>query len=103
MRQHTDRLQNAPAPAGRNASGCAQKIMKLKKALKKDIEALKNGTAIGDTKPTKGKRKADDGEEKPRKRGRPKKAVKSEQKIEEEAGAEPGGMDAGGDAEEEEV
>jgi hypothetical protein len=35
LHKHTDFLQNAPAPAGRDASGCAQKIMKLKKVLRK--------------------------------------------------------------------
>lgn len=100
--RHTNDLQNAPTPAGRNASGCAQKIGKVKKALKNDIEALKAGLPVGDVKAkgTKGKRKADDsGEgEKPKKRGRPKKVVKSEP-DDEETVPEFGGADGEEDAE----
>ncbi|KAJ4341363.1 hypothetical protein N0V87_001752 [Didymella glomerata] len=79
---------NAPVPAGRTGSGCAQKIMKLKKALRGEMDALKNGTPIADTKAkgiaakAKGKRSAEDGEEaepaKKRGRGRPKKAAEQE-------------------------
>ncbi|KAF3045249.1 hypothetical protein E8E12_011049 [Didymella heteroderae] len=78
---------NAPVPAGRTGSGCAQKIMKLKKALRGEMDALKNGSPAHDTKAkgstakAKGKRGAEDGEEEPPKkrgRGRPKKAAEQE-------------------------
>ncbi|KZM22300.1 uncharacterized protein EKO05_0000186 [Ascochyta rabiei] len=72
---------NAPAPAGRNSSGCAQKMGKLKKALRKEIDAVKNGGLAGDAK-AKGKRKADfeegEVEEKARKRGRARKIAEAE-------------------------
>ncbi|KAJ4383472.1 hypothetical protein N0V86_001521 [Didymella sp. IMI 355093] len=41
---------NAPVPAGRTGSGCAQKIMKLKKALRGEMDALKNGSPVNDAK-----------------------------------------------------
>ena len=42
----TDPTQHAPVPVGRNASGCAQRFGRLKKALQKDMDALKNGMPV---------------------------------------------------------
>jgi hypothetical protein len=43
---HADSVKNAPAPAGRNANGCAQKMFKTKNALRAEIDAIKNGDPI---------------------------------------------------------
>lgn len=84
----TNVLQSAPVPAGRNVSGCTQKIRKVKNALKAEIDALKAGIPITaategalskkPATPRKRKPKADDegndAEITPKKgRGRPKK------------------------------
>lgn len=84
---HTDRgpvlthCQSAPTPAGRNQSGCSQKMGKIKKALQAEIDAVQKGKSIDtpvEATPKKAparKRKsaADDenGETTPKKRGRP--------------------------------
>ncbi|KAJ4312076.1 hypothetical protein N0V94_007641 [Neodidymelliopsis sp. IMI 364377] len=77
---------NAPHPPGRNASGCAQKIGRVKKALKKEIEALKSGVPVSgaEVEGGKRKRKAESGEEdgKARKRGRARKVVEREEEEE---------------------
>jgi hypothetical protein len=73
--------------------------MKLKKALRGEMDALKSGSPVNDAKAkgsaanSKGKRSAEDGEEEPpkkRSRGRPKKAVEPEAtpESEDKGGAE---------------
>ncbi|KAJ4329894.1 hypothetical protein N0V95_010131 [Ascochyta clinopodiicola] len=76
---------NAPAPPGRNKSGCAQKMAKVKKALRADIDAIKNGGPASEAK-GKRKRKADSDlkVEKSRKRGRAGRIIKEESETEEE-------------------
>lgn len=85
-------------PVGRNASGCAQRVARLKKSLKNDMDALKNGMPVSDIKvknndtKAKGKRKANHGEdEQPKKRGRPRKVIESEPEVKQEATPESGG------------
>lgn len=92
---YTNNLQNAPVPVGRNASGCSQRVNRLKKSLKNDMDALKNGMPVSDTKVkgniTKGKnkRKAGDGEDgeidMPKKRRRTKKVAEPKVKVKQEA------------------
>lgn len=75
-------------PPGRSASGVEQKIRGLKKFYKAEMDALSSGTAVSSAngKSVKGKRMAEDGDgEKPKKRGRPKKALEPETKIKQEA------------------
>ncbi|KAF1931777.1 uncharacterized protein M421DRAFT_417532 [Didymella exigua CBS 183.55] len=89
---------NAPVPAGRTGSGCAQKIMRLKKALRNEMDAIKNGSPVSNVKvrgsaaKSKGKRGADDVEEeqplKKRGRGHPKKAAEPELLVKQEAAPE---------------
>jgi len=95
----TNLLQDAPYPPGRNANGFRQKINMLKRELKSEFESIKAGNPVDSTpkkkaadatpKSTPRKRKAaagEDGEETPKKRGRPKKgAAKSEEPVEDEA------------------
>jgi hypothetical protein len=75
-------LQNAPAPVGRNANGCVQKMFKIKNALRAEIDAIKNGDPLApaaETTPKKAgvrNRKAtadEDGLATSKKRGRAKK------------------------------
>lgn len=81
-------------PIGRNASGCSQRVARLKKALKNDMDALRKGMPVSDTKvKSGGKRKAEDGEgETPKKRGRGKKAVESDREVKQEATPESEGL-----------
>jgi hypothetical protein len=85
-------LQNSPAPVGRNANGCVQKMFKIKIALRAEIDAIKNGDPLApaaEATPKKAagrKRKAatdEDGEVTPKKRGRAKKnaAPKAESEV----------------------
>ncbi|KAF9696751.1 hypothetical protein EKO04_005590 [Ascochyta lentis] len=78
-------FSNAPVPAGRNASGCVQKIGRVKNALRKEIDALEVEK--------KGKRKVEseddvEGEQKQikkaKKGGRAAKVVETEESEEEE-------------------
>ncbi|KAF1848512.1 uncharacterized protein K460DRAFT_250109, partial [Cucurbitaria berberidis CBS 394.84] len=86
----------APVPFGRNASGCMQKIGKMKTALRAEIDALKAGEPIPAAegtpkkKATPRKRKAKGEDENgngsangsPKKRGRAKKTAKVEEEEE---------------------
>jgi hypothetical protein len=94
--------QNAPAPAGRNTNGCAQKMIKIKNALRAEIDAVKKGesTAIAggsDATPKKTggrKRKTaidDDREDTPKKRGRAKKNAVPDVEMEVKVKNEPKG------------
>jgi len=93
--------QNAPAPAGRNASGCMQKIFKIKNAYRAEIDAIKNGESlegVAESTPKKAaggrKRKAakdEDGEDTPKKRGRAKKNTAAEPESEAVIKDEPEG------------
>ncbi|KAH4862243.1 hypothetical protein HBI29_071680 [Parastagonospora nodorum] len=90
---------DVPYPPGRNANGFRQKINNLKRELKGEFESIKAGNPVDSTpkkktadatpKSTPRKRKAaaeEDGEETPKKRGRPKKwAAKSKEPVEAEA------------------
>ena len=101
--RHTDtdtHVKNAPAPVGRNAGGCSQKITRVKTALRAEMDAIKNGEPLDATVPaadvtpkkttTPRKRKAQveaeapdsEGTPKKRARGRPKKNVETEAKAE---------------------
>ncbi|KAF1916185.1 hypothetical protein BDU57DRAFT_529301 [Ampelomyces quisqualis] len=87
-------FHSAPAPAGRNASGCSQKMGKIKKALQAEIDAIQNGGSIAASieatpKKTGGRKRkpaatGDDGEPTPKKRGRAKKTATSEPEVKKE-------------------
>lgn len=107
---HTDsgttltHCQSAPAPAGRNQSGCSQKMGKIKKALQAEIDAVQKSesteTSVEAT-PKKAparKRKSaaadENGETTPKKRSRPAKKdavpkVEEDVSVKDEPESEP--------------
>jgi hypothetical protein len=95
-------FQNAPCPAGRNANGCAQKILKIKNALRAEIDAVKKGGSIATAgasyatpKKTGGRKRKtatdEDSEGTPKKRGRAKKNADPEMEAEVTVKNEPEG------------